>query len=520
MAEVAGALRQDRVVAVRQLQDEALCIGHARCGPHFVVRRIEPAVADVLHHARAEQIRLLQHQAEHPAQLGLPHVAQIHAVDLDRAIVDLVEAREQVDDRGLARTGRADERDALTGPSVERHVVDDLRAGHVAERDVIERDVALHRRGRPARGRVVALGGCVEDLEDALGSGQSSLERVVEVGDLPQRLHEVLTVVHERRDDADADQPVEREPSTEPDEDDHEEVPEHGRERHQKQRVRVGRDARSIDALVLRAERRDGGIVALERGDDLLTRERLLHRPVERAEMLLQLAEAAPREDGDEAREAQHDRHDEQRCEREPTIEHEHRDDDADHRHDARDQRRDVLRDRLVDRVDVVGEPAHQIARRVTIEVRHRQRLEMPEEIVAQATQRALRDPGHEPARARVERVRDHVGTDHETRDRAQPARIAARHVAVDRTAHQVRARETEQRRRDDAHEHERERRQRIVEVGREPPERAARISRARDHHAARASAPRAADTRSVARSTLAHAPSASCGRPAPSCES
>ena len=74
---------------------------------HFLVGRIQPPVADVLHDGVGEQERVLQHQPQLAAQVGLAHVADIRAVDGDLPLVDLVEARQQVDDRRLARARRA-----------------------------------------------------------------------------------------------------------------------------------------------------------------------------------------------------------------------------------------------------------------------------------------------------------------------------------------------------------------------------------------------------------------------------
>ena len=61
----------------------------------------------------------------------------------DRAAVDLVEAHDQVHERGLARAGRADDRDRLARLGDERQVLDERVLRVVGERDVVELDAAL-----------------------------------------------------------------------------------------------------------------------------------------------------------------------------------------------------------------------------------------------------------------------------------------------------------------------------------------------------------------------------------------
>ena len=51
------------------------------------------------------------------------HLRDVDAVEGDRTAVELVEAHDQVDQRGLARAGRADDRDGLAGLGDERQVL-------------------------------------------------------------------------------------------------------------------------------------------------------------------------------------------------------------------------------------------------------------------------------------------------------------------------------------------------------------------------------------------------------------
>ena len=53
---------------------------------HFFIRRVRFTKADVFHHGGAEQECILQHDTDLLTQRFNGHVADIHAIDLDRAV--------------------------------------------------------------------------------------------------------------------------------------------------------------------------------------------------------------------------------------------------------------------------------------------------------------------------------------------------------------------------------------------------------------------------------------------------
>ena len=119
-----------------------------------VLGRVRAAVGDVLADRAVEQPRVLEDHAEGTPQAVARHLTRIDAVDRDLAAIDLVEAHEQVDQRGLAGSGGTDDghRVALCGD--EAQVLDQrcVRAGSGRTR----------RRRRPGRercaGRAAGLG--------------------------------------------------------------------------------------------------------------------------------------------------------------------------------------------------------------------------------------------------------------------------------------------------------------------------------------------------------------------------
>ena len=78
-------------------------------------RGLRHAERHVLGDRVREQERLLRHEADRAAQAVERDLADVDAVDEHRPRRRVVQARQQVDQRRLARAGRADERDGLPG---------------------------------------------------------------------------------------------------------------------------------------------------------------------------------------------------------------------------------------------------------------------------------------------------------------------------------------------------------------------------------------------------------------------
>src|SRR5438034_2530545 len=90
------------------------------------VDRIKPE-CDVAGERIGEEKRLLRHEPDRPAQDGERDLAYVDAVDEHGARRRIVEPSEQTDERRLARSGRANERDALPRVDPRRYVLEDGR---------------------------------------------------------------------------------------------------------------------------------------------------------------------------------------------------------------------------------------------------------------------------------------------------------------------------------------------------------------------------------------------------------
>ena len=101
--QLVAALADERVVALGELHDPLVDRGGAGGDLELLVGGVGARVAEVVADRGVEEVRLLGHGPDHLAERGELDPADIDVVDLDRARVDVVEARDEVGGRGLAR---------------------------------------------------------------------------------------------------------------------------------------------------------------------------------------------------------------------------------------------------------------------------------------------------------------------------------------------------------------------------------------------------------------------------------
>ena len=110
-----AALAHGGVVALGKVADEPVggcCFGG---GDHLGVVGVGLAEGDVVADGAAHQGGLLKHDADASSQALEGQLAHVTAVDQHRPLADVVEARDEVDDGGLAAAGGAEQRHRLSG---------------------------------------------------------------------------------------------------------------------------------------------------------------------------------------------------------------------------------------------------------------------------------------------------------------------------------------------------------------------------------------------------------------------
>src|SRR5262249_35532145 len=133
--ELEAALADDGLVAVRQRGDKTIDPGQPGRRFDLGATRTGPAIADVVTDRVVEQHGVLRHDADCPAQAVLGDAADVLAVDLDHAGIDIPKAEDQPGDRRFPGARRSDERDRGPGRHGEIDAAEDRPAPVVTEID-------------------------------------------------------------------------------------------------------------------------------------------------------------------------------------------------------------------------------------------------------------------------------------------------------------------------------------------------------------------------------------------------
>ena len=134
------------LIAVGLGHDEIVGVGRTG-GRHDVLKRgAGPAVADVLGNGAGKEHRLLQHDADLRAQVAQVDFADVDPVDRNGPVIDVVEAGDEVDGRGLADPRLAHETDHLARLDVQVKVFQHRLALVVAKGDALEANASFHSR--------------------------------------------------------------------------------------------------------------------------------------------------------------------------------------------------------------------------------------------------------------------------------------------------------------------------------------------------------------------------------------
>ena len=121
--EPRAALGDLGLVAQLERRDEVVRPDRVRRGLDLLLGRVRPPEGDVLPNRAREEEALLRDDAELAAQALLRDRAKVVAVDGDAALARVVEARQELRDRGLPCAGVPHERDRRPGRHVQLDAV-------------------------------------------------------------------------------------------------------------------------------------------------------------------------------------------------------------------------------------------------------------------------------------------------------------------------------------------------------------------------------------------------------------
>src|SRR3989442_6369692 len=412
-----SALGDHRFVALGKPLDELVRVHEAGRGADLLVADRRVVQPDVRRDRAREDERVLEHDADVPAHVALPQLADVNAVEEDAPLLHVVEARDEADDRGLPRPGGADDRYALARGDREVHLAEHPVALVVREAHVVEAHLAADVRELPRVRWADDRRGRVEQPEHGLRRRHGRLHDVVLLRQIEDRAEELLEELPEGEQRPDRHRAAE-DPVRAGDE-----------QRRRGARAREGDEglehAHRADHPLVRPEQVGVEIVeelerpalSVEELDDRHPRQVLVEVGVYAREADADRAERLPHDPAEVGREDDEDRQRAERHEREPPGEDQKRDRDPDEHEDVAEDRDDPALHHVRERVDVVRDPRHEPADRIPVEEAERQVLQVPEKGEPEVVHRLLADPRGEHALPVAEESRS---DEHEEVDRAE----------------------------------------------------------------------------------------------------
>ena len=387
---------------------------------------------------------VLQYDAERAAQVGLFDLVDVDAVVTDLAVLNVVEAVDEVRD-GLAGTGGADKGDLLARTAIEVDVVQDRLLRHITKVYIREGDVAFQLVvgggavvvGVLPRPQAGALGGLhqiilavvlgvheghialvglaflVHHFEDTLSTGQRHDDAVGLHGYLTDGHVEALVQRKEghhgaQRHAADA---AHGHGCTHQCADGVADVAQLGVDGHHDVGKAVGLVGAVLQLIVQLTETGQSLLLVGEHLDHLLAFHHFFDVAVHLAEVALLLDEVLAGLLGDLFGAEQHQGHHQHGDDGELPAQQAHAEEDGHDGDDAGNQLRDALAEHLAQGVHVVGVHGHDVAVGVLVKILDGQALHVGEQLDAQVAQGALGHVDHgagvEPGRQNADDIDD-----------------------------------------------------------------------------------------------------------------
>ena len=192
-------LLHHRVISVRQIHDELVRMHRLRGRFDLGIGRIQLAVANVLAHIAGENERILQHDAHLPTQRFQRDRTHVMPVNRHRSFCNVVKTRQQVDDRGFAGTGRADQRNSTAWFNMQIDQIENITTVRlVTENHIVEIDATFDLRQFSRVRRVTNLRLHVKRFENTLQICGTGDQLIVEIADADNRIPEIVRIPDER----------------------------------------------------------------------------------------------------------------------------------------------------------------------------------------------------------------------------------------------------------------------------------------------------------------------------------
>ena len=280
----------------------------------------------------------------------------------------------------------------------------------------------------------------VHQAEDPLGRRHRALQQVVFLGQVLQRLEEAPGELDERGQNSDRQSLVQHAKAA---------VPEQRAERHRAEKFhrrkeqRVNGNRSQVRGEVILVDDRElprGDLFPAEQLHHPHSREMLLQEAVDACDPDSDVMERLPHAAAENCGDQQHDRDDPEGYQSETPVHHQHHRHDGDEGEHVAEHGHDSGGEQLVERLDVGGDPGHQPADRVPVEIGNAEALEVGKQLEPEIAHHPLADPRGEQRLTVVQCKLEEQGKHKCPRERAQQCHIVMGDGDIERPLGQGRA--------------------------------------------------------------------------------
>ena len=194
---ITGLLVEHHLVSVGKGGDEVVHMGGLCCLDYLLIGCVQLAVTDIIHDGSVKQPGILENHSKHPAQITAVKILNIMAVDQNLAVVDIIEAHQQLDHSSLAGASGSDNGNFLPLGNLCAEIINNSFFRLIAEMHMIKLNITVQSFNRNR----IFCGLCLflhrKEFKYPFCGGSSRLEHVGYLHELVDGLRELADILEE-----------------------------------------------------------------------------------------------------------------------------------------------------------------------------------------------------------------------------------------------------------------------------------------------------------------------------------
>ena len=124
------------------MSDKSICVCQLCSCHHLGICRIQLAVTNVFHDSCRKQMRILQNDSKRMSQIIFFNFVNINAIITDLSVLNIIKSVNQICNRRLSCTSRADKRNFLTRRCVQIHIMKHDFFRYIAKIYIIKNNIS------------------------------------------------------------------------------------------------------------------------------------------------------------------------------------------------------------------------------------------------------------------------------------------------------------------------------------------------------------------------------------------